>query len=39
MGTSVEGPATGGGLDLTGDAALGALGVLTIGGSDLLDEA
>jgi len=39
MGTSVDGPATGGGgLGLTGDAALGALGILTIGGSDLLEE-
>ena len=37
MGTRVDDPATGagGGLDLTGDAALG---IFTIGGSDLLDE-
>jgi hypothetical protein len=40
MGTSVEDPATGGGggLDLIGDGASGALGILTIGGSDLLEE-
>jgi hypothetical protein len=40
MGTSVDDPATGGGggLDLIGDGAWGALGMLTIGGSDLLEE-
>jgi hypothetical protein len=39
MGTSVDDPATGGGgLGLTGDASFGALGIFTIGGSDLLEE-
>jgi hypothetical protein len=39
MGTSVDDPATGGGgLGLTGDVTLGAFGILTIGGSDLLEE-
>ena len=37
MGTKVDDPATGagGGFELTGDAALG---IFTIGGSDLLEE-
>ena len=39
IGTSVDDPATGsGGLVLTGDAAFGAFGIFTIGGSDLLEE-
>jgi hypothetical protein len=40
MGTRVDEPATGGGggLDLTGDVALGGLATLTIGGSDLLED-
>jgi hypothetical protein len=40
MGTNVEDPATGGGggLVLTGDVAVGALGIFTIGGNDLLEE-
>jgi hypothetical protein len=39
MGTNVDDPATGGGgLVLTGDVAVGALGIFTIGGSDLLEE-
>ena len=39
MGTRVDDPATGSGdLDLTGDVALGGLGIFTIGGNDLLEE-